>query len=155
MAFLAAALPYIAAAGTVYSAVSAKTQGDNAAAQSYALGQAAKASSQRAAINQARDTAYVQSRVKAFAAASGGTSSDPSVVTDLAQIGTQGEYQRLAALYGGDTSAAGASAEGDALRNEGRSKAISTVLSGTSSLASKYWSSPPPDSNYSPSYANG
>lgn len=145
MAFLAAALPYIAAAGTVVSAVSAKTQGDAQAAQEQAAGAAAKASAQRAAYNQGRDTQYVQSRARAYAAASGGASTDPSVVDDLAQIGTAGEYRRLTALYGGDTAAQGADLQAQADRNTGRSRAISTVLSGASSLASKYWSTPPPD----------
>lgn len=144
MAMLAAALPYIAAGGAVVSAVGAKESSDNTAAQQFAAGQAAKATSQRIAINQDRNTAYTQSRLKAFAAASGGASTDPSTVTDVAQIGAQGEYQRLNALYGGDTSAAGDQAEASATTNEGRSRSISTVLSGASSLASKYWATPPP-----------
>lgn len=144
MAVLAAALPYIALAGTVVSAVGAKASAANTAAQETAAGEAAKATSQRVAYNQGRNTAYVESRAKAYAAASGGSSTDPSVVTDLAQIGSQGEYQRLSALYSGDTSAAGDQLEANAATSEGNSKAISTVLSGASSLASKYWTTPPP-----------
>lgn len=149
MAFLGALGPILAAAGavgTVVSAVNTKNAGDNLAAQQQAQGMAAKASAQRAAYNQGRDTAYVQSRAKAFAAASGGSSDDPSVVSDIAQIGSEGEYRRLTALYAGDTSAAGANLEADASRSTGRSRAISTVLSGASSLSSKYWDTPPPAS---------
>ena len=149
MAFLAAALPYIAAAGTVVSAVGAKANANNVADQQYAQGQAAKATAQRVAYNQGRDATYVQSRAKAFAAASGGASTDPSVVTDVAQIGAQGGYQRLNALYSGDTSAAGDQLESSATRSDGSSRAISTVLSGASSLASKYWPTPPPSATAS------
>lgn len=144
MAFLAPALPWLMAAGTVVSAVGAKASANNTAAQEFAQGQAARATAQRVAINQDRTTAYTQSRLKAFAAASGGASTDPSTVTDIAQIGAQGEYQRLNALYGGDTSAAGDQAEAGATRSEGNARSISTVLSGASSLASKYWPTPPP-----------
>lgn len=149
MAFLAglpAILGAVSAGGTVISAVSAKRQGDNVAAQELAQGNAAKASAQRAAYNEGRQTALVQSRAKAYAAAAGGSSDDPSVVTNLAQIGSEGEYRRLTALYGGDTAAEGADMEADASRNKGRARAISTVLTGATSLASKYWGgSAPPD----------
>lgn len=149
MAALAVALPYIAAAGTVVSAVGAKESADNTAAQQMAAGQAAKATAQRVAYNQNRNTQYTQSRLKAYAAASGGASTDPSVVTDMSQIGAQGEYQSLTALYDGNTAANSDSYAANASTNEGNARGISTVLSGGSSLArdslaSKYQSTPPP-----------
>lgn len=149
-------MAYLAAIGTVISAVGSMRAGQAANAQYQARAMSERASSSRAAFNQTRDTEYLQSRARAYAAASGGSSDDPSVVNTIGQIGSEGEYRRLTALYEGDTAANASSYAGDVARSTGNMKGISTLLTGGASLASKYWPTPPPaDTGYDDPSAAG
>jgi len=152
MAFLAAAAPYIAAASTVVSTASAIKQGadqkQQAEAQAITLrnqANADEAASQRAAITSRRQANYAISRGQALAAASGAGASDPTVVGLLGNIAGQGEYNALTQLYEGDTEGGNARSQSQAAINEGNAyqkagylKGVSTILTGATTLATKY-----------------
>lgn len=152
MAFLAAALPYIAGAATVVSTVGAIQQGveqrhqaDAAAMALRNQANADEAAAQRTAINSRRQASYAISRGQALAASSGAGASDPTVVNVLGQIAGEGEYHALTALYEGGTSGGNALSEATAARSEGRAyqragnmKGISTLLTGGTDLYTKY-----------------
>ncbi len=152
MAILAAALPYIAGAATVVSTAGAIQQGVDARhqadEQTIALrnqANADQAAAERTAINSRRQTAYVVSRGQALAAASGAGATDPTVMSVLGQISGEGEYHALTSLYEGGTQgqnlnsqATAASSEGKAYQRAGYLKGISTLLTGGTTLATKY-----------------
>lgn len=149
MAFLAAALPYIATAVTAYSAIRQGTAA-NAVARSEAAqmedqANAERAASQRAYLEEKRQARYVSSRAQAVAAASGAGVSDPTVANIISGIEGEGEYRALSRLYQGDVTAQGLQYGAQVRRKEGRAaktagylSAASTVLSGASSLYGKY-----------------
>lgn len=126
MAVLAAALPYISAAGTIFSAVNALQQGSaqkkaanyQAAQLEQQAGQE-RASAQRGAIEQRKRATLASSRVKSLSAASGGGVLDPSIVDITGDIGTQGEYNALSALYAGEERGRGLEMGASAKRFEG------------------------------------
>ena len=152
MAFLAAAIPYIAGAATVLSAAGAIKQGQDqafqAAQQAAALrnqANADEAAAQRTAIQSRREAQYALSRGQALAAASGAGATDPTVVNVLGQIKGEGEYHALTALYEGGTAGGNALSASTAVMNEGRAarqagylKGITTLFSGGTTLATKY-----------------
>lgn len=155
MAFLAAALPYIAAAGTVISTVqqagAAKAAGQaQQQAADFAAGQAeqqagqARAASQRRAIEERRRGRLAASRAQAVGAASGSAGS-VDVINRIADLEAQGEYGALVALYEGEEQARGLETqagvsrfEGGQARTAGNLAAQSAIVSGASSLAAKY-----------------
>ncbi len=99
------------------------------------------ASSQREAIEERRRTEIMESRVRAVAAAGGGTSTGAGVTEILAKIDNEGEYNALAALYEGRerasglrAQAAGARVEGKIAKKAGRIRGIGSVLSMGSKL---------------------
>lgn len=108
--------------------------------------------SQRAALEQERQSRLVQSRTLAVAAASGGGVSDPTVVNMLARTAGEGTYRANVALYGGEErarllrmQAAAADYEGAAAIAGGEAKAqayetqgMSSLFSGASNLFTKY-----------------
>src|SRR3990172_2605978 len=61
-----------------------------------------RATSQRAAIEQRRAARIAASRATALAAASGGGATDPTVLNILGDIKTEGEYNALSAMFGGE-----------------------------------------------------
>ena len=126
-----------------------------AAQADYLAGQA-KAASQRGAFEERRMAALLASKTLANAAASGAGASDANVVSILNQIYMEGAYRSQLALYEGEEKArsynvaatsrrlSGKSASSAALAegaSAGRASATnqtSTLISGASSLASKY-----------------
>lgn len=95
------------------------------------------AASQRSALEQRRQANLVSSRAKALGAASGGSLSDPGFVSNLADIGAEGEYRAMTALYEGQDAARGLQTqaglkryEGQSAYNAGRMSANNTLLSG-------------------------
>src|SRR5690348_3482928 len=66
-----------------------------------------RASSQRAAMEEQRQSRLASSRTLALAAASGGAADDPTVANLMAGISGEGEYRALSALYEGDQKALG------------------------------------------------
>jgi hypothetical protein len=152
MAALAAAVPYISAAGTILSTVSSISGGrsDDAAArfQAKQMEQQAgqeRAASQREAIEERRKARFAESRALAVSAASGAGASDPTVLDIMGDLESEGEYRALTALFNGEERARGlemgASAkryEGATAKRSGYMKAGSTILGGGYSLLEKY-----------------
>jgi hypothetical protein len=97
-----------------------------------------RATSQRDAITDRRKALLLQSRALAVAAASGGGVDDPTVSKLLADIGAAGEMNALGTLWEGSEIGAGLEREGRARRNEGRARAVSTILSEGSAMYDKY-----------------
>lgn len=111
-----------------------------------------RAASQAQVVNSNLQTAYVQSTVRARAAASGGSATDPTVVNLQGQIGARGEYNALSELYTGEEKARGEenqasldiftgeqqAAAGKAKQTAGYIGAFSTALSGFGSIGAKY-----------------
>lgn len=152
MAFLAAAIPYIAGAATVLSTASAIQQGveqrhqaDIQAMDLRNQANADAAAAQRQAIDERRKAQYMVSRGQALAASSGAGATDPTVLSVLGQIAGEGEYHALTSLYEGGTqsenlrsAAQAASNEGDAAYRSGIVKGISTLMTGMTTLKTKY-----------------
>lgn len=152
MAFLAAALPYVAAASTalgVYSTVQqGKAQQDllnQQAEQREEDAKAAQAEAQRESLIERRKAKNLMSRARAVAGASGAGSSDPTVTNILTNIETQGEVNALNALYSGNATARGlrsgaamARNEGSAARTASYMDAASIGLGGATSWYEKY-----------------
>lgn len=164
MAFLAAAAPYLAAAGTAVTVISAGQQAaaqrQQADAQAVALKNQANAdaaASERQANNERRQGQYLMSRAQALAAASGAGATDPTVLNTEGQIAGQSEYNALTSIYEGGTPEQNALSAAQAARNTGRAarqagtlnmissgiggvSRISTILNsqGDTTLATKY-----------------
>lgn len=152
MAFLAAAAPYLAAAGTAVTVLSEAKAGADANAQAKAQAaafvnkaNADAAAAERQAIQSRREGQYLASRAQAIAAASGAGASDPTVANIIGGIKGQSEYTALTQLYEGETDAGNALSNSQAVRNEGRAaqgagtlRGVSTVLSGASDMYWKY-----------------
>jgi hypothetical protein len=172
MAFLAAALPYLATAGAVAGAViqakgqkeagdAAKADAYNQAAQLDDEANASKADAQRQAIDERRMAARASSRALAVSAASGAGALDPSVATITSNIEGEGEYRALSRLYNGDAEASNLQQQAAATRNMGNAKktasryaATSTILSSGSDLYSKYGATPKSKPKASPTSFN-
>jgi len=181
MAFLAAAAPYIAAAGAAASVagtiMTSNEQKKAAEAQkniteynaenqrkllaynaglAYEAAGQEEAASQLRANEQLRQSRLQQSRVLALAAASGGGAIDMDVMNAIAGFEEEGDLAARTELYAGTDRAKNLRAKGDAgiwegetgargLMYEGlsaanamKNKATATIMSGASSLASKY-----------------
>lgn len=157
MAFLAAALPYIAAAGTVISTVSTmRAQREAGAAQNesakFAADQyednakAQRATAQRRAIESRRQGRIAASRAQAVGAASGSAGS-VDVVNRIADLEGQGEYAALVDMFNGEQASRGLETQASVTRyggkqaeTAGKKAATGTLISGVANLASKYGS---------------
>jgi len=116
MAVAGAAIAVAGLALQAYGTVDAKRQADKIAAQKRAAAEfeagqlevqagQEKAASQRTAMVEGRQTALVQSRAIALAAASGGTATDPTVLRIIGGIASEGAYRQNVALYQGEEKA--------------------------------------------------
>jgi len=79
-----------------------------------------EALSQREAIERRREANLISSRALAIAGASGAGVDDPTVENILHDIGTQGEYNVLSALYDGKLQARSERYQAETAREEGR-----------------------------------
>ncbi len=153
--FFAAASPYLSAisgVGTVMSALGARNAGISANQEAEYRAQQEKiqagqtlASSQRQQVEQIRQMRLVESRGQALAASSGAGALDPSVMDIMGDLETQGRYKAAVAGYEGQDSANNLESKanldmfsGSQAQSAGNIKAISTLMSGASSLYSKY-----------------
>ena len=144
---LAFAGPALKAGGTILGASSqAKTLKKEAAGLDRQAG-LERASSQREAIEERRQSRLVQSRGLAVAAASGAGADDPTVVNLLANLEGEGEYRALTALYEGNERAIGMEDQARARRKEAKNiktagiiNAASTMLGAGSSMYDRYGS---------------
>jgi len=152
MAFLAAAAPYMQAAGAAVAVGSTIAQGNiqeqTAAIRAKQLreqGLADQAESQLVAREESKKAEYLTSRVRALTGASGTGFDSPNVVDTIGDIDEQGAYNALAALYAGKSSARSkrlaanmAIAEGKSAKTQSRASAFSTILTSGESFASRY-----------------
>lgn len=125
-----------------------------------------RATAQRSAINQRRQTAAAMSRAQAVAGASGAGALDPTIVNILGDIGFEGDYREgvagfegesrgqaleyeatLNRLTGDSNLAAGyaSAANTDAAASRSFFQGAKTAFSGASSLYDKYATEPPPE----------
>ncbi len=139
-------------AGTGLSAVSAIQQGKQAQAEANFLAkqQDMKANEERAVgqqrmLQKRKQAELAQSALRARAAASGGDTTDTTIVNLGGDIEEEGEFQALNEFVRGENAARGyqdmaqaTRARGAAARAAGPIKAISTILEGGSSLFTKY-----------------
>lgn len=152
MAWLAAAAPILSAVGAglgVYGQLQqGKMQNLQAqldAAQREREARAVEAESQREAGQATKRARLLESRARAVAAASGAGTDNTNVENILGDISAEGEYQRLAALYSGQTDANLSRYAAGVTRREGRARqsasrygAFTSFLSGASDWAQKY-----------------
>jgi hypothetical protein len=140
MAFMAAALPYISAAASIGSALGqGEAQNKIANIQAQQLRKQAladKAEAVQTAKFERQKKDFLLSRVTALAAASGADVSSINIQNSLSDIDEQGEYNALAALYSGYSSADSKSyaadvavAQGKQAKASGYASAASTILS--------------------------
>lgn len=187
MEAMLAAAPFMAAGSTALSATSSIAGGYAAASAAKAAAKneqavaeyraiqlrrragAERAGSQRQAIEEYRRSRLAQSQARAVAAASGGGVTDPSVTKILGDLGGEGEYNALTALYAGedaargledqarasiyegDAAVAGAKQVARASRRAGWKGAIGSVLDGGVSFAAKYGEDLTPTAEVAPS----
>jgi hypothetical protein len=152
MAFLSAALPYVAAASTAIGVAQQIKAGNEQRNQLELQARereedavAAQADAQREALIEKKKARNLMSRARAVAGASGASVSDPTVTNAIADIDTQGEVNFLNALYSGNTVARGlrsgaatARRMGRAAQTASRINAASTGLGGATSWYAKY-----------------
>lgn len=138
MAWLAAAAPYLQAAGTVLSVGSNERGAKIDARRLRRLAGDERATSQLAAAEERRRARLLESRARAVAAKSGAGASDPSVLNLMADLSAEGEYRALARMYEGETGAQSLELEAKERRRAARGQSISTILSGAATFASKY-----------------
>jgi hypothetical protein len=153
MAAAVAFLPYImTAASTVMSMSAKKQQGEQAQAsanyQANQLDQSAGqqfASAQRASLSDQQQARMAQSRALAVAAASGGGASDPTVMSIMSRLAGEGTYRGMVDLYQGREKARQLEDQANALRFQGdiassnsKYSSAATLVSGASSMYSKY-----------------
>jgi hypothetical protein len=162
MGILAAALPYIAAAGTVISGLSQADQARQRANLLDTNAKSAVASGSQGYANEQIQTSLRMSRLKALSAASGGTSTDPTVQDLGANVGTEGEYRAMSKLYQGQAAAQGLQIQAGVQRSLVAPYTASGILGGASTLfkdiqswKDKYGGDGPPGANPSAYYSAG
>lgn len=138
MAFLAAAAPWLQAAGTIMSVVSNERGASSDARQLRTQAGQTRATSQRAANEERRRGRLLESRARALAAKSGAGVTDPTVIKLMDELSAEGEYRALTRMYEGETEAQSMELEARERKRASRGKSISTLLSGASTFASKY-----------------
>ena len=123
--------------------------GARKAQQSYLNVEAGQAVAQgtQEASDTALQTKYIISNVRGAAGASGAVATSPDVVNVEGQIAARGSYNALSEMYQQNEKAIGltyqgqiAAATGEVTQQADVTKALSTVLTGAGSLATKYGS---------------
>jgi hypothetical protein len=152
MAFMAAAIPYIMAAGAAVAAVSAVQQGNaakKAANFNAAIAEQNAAISRRDAAAQAtqidRENYMRLGAIRAAQGKSGGVAGEGSVLDVLGDVAAQGELDKQYAVYQGEQRARGFSNtatldrfSGETAQKSGYLRAGTELLSGGSKAYSSY-----------------
>lgn len=135
----------LSAIGSVAGGSSAQKTANSEADQLIARAKARRAEGGAAAREELRQKRLIKSRAQAVAAAQGANLSDPSLVNLMGDLEAEGQYRALSRMFEGDDEARGyedtAAArrkEGKALKKAGLLRGVTSVLSGVSSLRSKY-----------------
>lgn len=152
MAVMTAVMMGMQAAGTILQAVGAHNAGEAQKAEATQVAnqekQAANNAEGAAEVRSQQEdlkTQYVLSNERAAAAASGGTSTDPTVTNVMSQTVRQGKLNALSTLYSGQSEAQGLRNRaadtlysGRLAAREGNLNAFSTILTGGSKIAATY-----------------
>ena len=140
MGFMAGALPYISAAASIGSALGqgeAQNQIANIQAQQLRKQSLAdKAEAVQTAKFERQKKDFLMSRVTALAAASGADVSSINIQNSLSDIDEQGEYNALAALYSGYSSADSKSYAADVAVSQGKQAKASGYASAGATILS-------------------
>lgn len=141
----------VQAAGTLASGKAEKQASFSQAKQLNQQAGQERAASQRMALQNRREADVAASRATAFAAASGGSATDPTVTKIVSDIAGQGEFNALTSLYNGEERARGMEygakvkiAEGSNAKKASQTKALGTILSTASSLYGRFGNGGPP-----------
>ena len=133
------------AGGGLYAGQKDKSAAYREADQLQAKANIRRGETQRAATEERRQGKIAQSRALAVAAASGGGVADPTVTNLMGDIETESEYRALSRMYEGETesqalerAATARKKEGRAARTAGVMRAATSLLTGVTSLKSKY-----------------
>lgn len=133
MAGMAAALPYVTAAAgvanTIGTANARQKMLENEAAQLHRQGVADQAVAVQDAKQERRRAELLRSRVAALVSKSGTSMDSPDVINTISDIDAQGEYNALAALHSGYSSAASKKFAAKSARARGRAGVSSAQLS--------------------------
>ena len=131
---MSSASPYMNMATTLISsqakAGGQRAEGDAAAGAKEFEAKTAMAKGTRKAFEAKREGDIVQSAARAAMAAGGGSASDASAIETLARIKQKAGYNALSALYEGEQAADISRYEGKIKKIAGRTRALSTTLSG-------------------------
>lgn len=142
MAQLAVPLAIISAGAQIVGGIQKKKAAEEEALEFERQAGEHRATSQREAIEERRQSRISVSRAQAVAAASGGSASDPDVVNRIADIEGEGEYNFLRALYEGETASAQSLKQAAVTRKAGKRHLVSSIIgatsSGSSTLLQKY-----------------
>lgn len=135
----------VAARGTIAEGKAAQVAANYEAQQLDIKGKEEQAAAQREAEQLRRQKNLALSKVTARSAASGFSATDPSTLAISDEIEKYGTVQEQMAMHGGTSRRAGLEAQATAARFEGRQarkasryKAAGTILSGVSTLASRF-----------------
>jgi hypothetical protein len=133
------------AGGQVYGGISAKRSADSEADQLRRRAITRRGEAGAAAREERRQSRLKMSRAQAVVAAGGGGLADPTIVNHMAKLEAEGEYAALARLYEGEEEASGLEEGARAVKREGRAarvagytKGLTSIMSGVSTLRSKY-----------------
>lgn len=152
MAFLAPLAMAATVAGTALSTVGALTQGEAAqdaanfeARQLERRANESRAAGQKQMFEQQKRTELMQSKLRSSAAASGGDTTDATVLRLGGDIAERGEYLALSEMAAGENRAIGFEDQAAASRYKGKVaktgsyfKAAGTALDGIGSFATQY-----------------
>lgn len=135
----------VSAVGTIAGGQAAADQAEFKARQLEQQAQEERAAAQREAMKERRKEQLTQSRLQAVSAASGGGTTDPTVVGLASDIAGEGEQQALMQFALGENRARGREMQAEASRMSGQAaqtgsyfSAAGGLLSGGSSLYTKY-----------------
>lgn len=126
----------LTAAGTIYSGRQAAAAGEFEAKQLKAKGEDERAIANRRSMEARRNAQRLAGRARAVAGASGGTVSDPSVTSILANIEREGEYNALAEMYRGQTNQATLNTQANAAKLEGKQARTASYLDAAGTIYS-------------------
>ena len=156
---LTAAGGAISAAGTIAGGDAAATAGQSGknamefrALQEEQAANESRAGGQRLALEKGREARFLQSKLQASAAASGGGATDPGILDLTGDIAARGEYESLFEMFKGENRARGLEdqamgsrmtgeallAEGEAKRRASRLSALGTILGSGGSMYGQY-----------------
>jgi hypothetical protein len=117
---LAIAAAGVSAAGTIAGGNSAAQAASYQARQLRMRARQAEAEGQQKAEQDRRESAYMQSRLRALAAASGAGATDKTVLDIMGRISNEGEYRALADLWLGSEQSAQLNQEAGAAQYSGK-----------------------------------